>query len=72
MGKAVEQLEVFRLAAQEWFQKEKRRLQVEESFLKKVLTARGGSVTVEDLVAEPVEQVLVDALKAYLEKQQGS
>lgn len=55
-------------AADEYFSKEKTRLQAEYDFLDAISKKRGGSVGLQDLNADGASVILIDTINDYLGK----
>jgi len=63
---AKERLAELEEAANEWFARERTRLEAEYSFLDSISTARGGNVGLQDANAEGASQILVASINEYL------
>ena len=69
---AQERLDELEEAANEWFSKEKTRLEAEFSFLDSISKGRGGNVGLQDANAEGASQILVNSINEYLGRPIGS
>lgn len=62
----VDRLNELKEAANEYFAKEKLRLNAEYDFLKAILEKRGGSVGLQDANVEGASKILGDSISYYL------
>ena len=66
MASATERLDELKAAADEWFAKERLRLEAEYDFLDAISKKRGGSVGLQDANAAGASQILVDSINDFL------
>lgn len=68
MTTAKERLDELETAANDYFSKEKTRLEAEFTFLDNISKARGGNVSLQDINSAGASQILVDSINDYLGK----
>lgn len=68
---AQERLQELKEAANEYFAKEKTRLNAEYDFLDAISKARGGNVGLQDANAEGASEILVNSINDYLGRPVG-
>jgi len=68
MATATERLAELKTAADEYFAKEKVRLNAEFDFLDAISKKRGGNIGLQDANAEGASVILVDSIDEYLGK----
>lgn len=68
MATARQRLDELEQAANDYFSKEKTRLEAEFSFLDSISKKRGGNISLQDLNADGASKILVDSINSYLGK----
>jgi hypothetical protein len=63
---AEQRLQELKDAADDWFSKEKKRLQAQFDFLDNISKKRGGSVGLQDVNAEGASKILANSIDDYL------
>lgn len=66
MAGAKDRLQELKDAADDWFSKEKKRLQAQYDFLDNIAKKRGGSVGLQDANAEGASKILANSIDDYL------
>jgi hypothetical protein len=66
MSGAKDRLAELEAAANEYFAKEKVRLEAEYRFLDSIQKARGGNISLQDINAEGASAILVNSINEYL------
>lgn len=65
-GKSAQRLQDLKDAADDWFSKEKKRLQAQFDFLDAISKKRGGSVGLQDANAQGASKILANSISDYL------
>lgn len=65
-GTAAQRLQDLKSAADDWFSKEKQRLQAQFDFLDAISKKRGGSVGLQDANAQGASKILANSIGDYL------
>ncbi len=68
MPTARQRLDELEEAANDYFSKEKTRLEAEFTFLDNISKKRGGNISLQDLNADGASKILVDSINDYLGK----
>lgn len=63
---AAQRLQDLKSAADDWFSKEKKRLQAQFNFLDNISKKRGGSVGLQDANAQGASKILANSISDYL------
>ena len=66
MTTARQRLDELETAANDYFSKEKTRLEAEFQFLDSISKGRGGNISLQDLNADGASKILVNSINAYL------
>jgi len=67
-GEAKKRLDDLKSAADDWFSKEKKRLNAQFDFLDAISKKRGGSVGLQDANADGASKILANSIDDYLGK----
>jgi hypothetical protein len=68
MASAKQRLDELEQAANDYFSKERTRLESEFTFLDNISKKRGGNISLQDLNADGASKILVDSINTYLGK----
>jgi len=68
VASAKQRLDELEQAANEYFSKERTRLEAQFAFLDNISKKRGGNVSLQDLNADGASKILVDSINSYLGK----
>lgn len=68
MASAKQRLDELEQSANDYFSKERTRLEAQFTFLDNISKKRGGNISLQDLNADGASKILVDSINSYLGK----